>query len=351
MSGFVHLHNHSEYSLLDGASNIEKMVTRAKKLNMSHIAITDHGNLFGAIKFYKACKKQEITPIIGCEFYMAPESRHLRRTGLEKYHHFLLLAKNEIGYRNLMRLSSLGYTEGFYYKPRIDEEILKEYREGLIALSACIAGEIPTLIRNDRITAAKEKIEHYLKLFPKEDFYLELQDHGIPVQKTINQELKELSRIYGVPLVATNDCHYINESDAAAHDILLCIGTGKKLTDEKRLSFDTNEFYIKSRSEMEKVFPDMPEVLDISLVIANKCSLEIPLPGPLLPDYKIPVNFKDPNEYLRHIAEKGLKNRYTHVTETVKKRLDMQRIIKFQSVPVVALVQGLSPPMHSISPI
>ncbi len=322
MSEFVHLHNHTDYSLLDGAAHIESLVARAGELGMKQLAITDHGNMFGVLKFYKTCKKHGIKPIIGCEFYLSPESR-FEKKGTEqgnRYYHLVLLAKNHQGYMNLLQLSSRAYTEGFYYKPRIDNELLDSYHEGLIASSACLAGEIPQLILDGREDDAERRALEMRELFGEENFYLELQDHGIPEQKTVNVKLKEISSRTGIPLIATNDIHYINREDAQAQDALICIGTNKKLHEEKRLRFDSDQFYLKSAEEMSALFPDSPQALSNTLEIAEKCNLEIELPGPQLPHYELPEGFDSLEAYLESLTMEGLAQRYNPVSEVIYQR-------------------------------
>ncbi|HDQ15337.1 MAG TPA: DNA polymerase III subunit alpha, partial [Sediminispirochaeta sp.] len=328
MTDFVHLHNHTDYSLLDGAANINKLVKRAAEAGMKALAITDHGNMFGVLKFFKACRAHGIKPIIGCEFYLAPDSRW-KKSGSEqknRYYHLLVLAKNVQGYKNLIQLSSRAYTEGFYYKPRIDDELLESYHEGLIGASACLAGEIPQLILENRRQEAAEKALYYRDLFGG-DFYLELQDHGIPEQKQVNQALIKMSRTTGIPLIATNDIHYIRQEDANAQDILICIGTNKKKQESERLKFDSNQFYLKTAQEMEALFSHVPEALENTRKIADQCELEIPLPGPILPHYEIPPEFDSLETYLEHLTMQGLEQRYGRVTELhrqrAKKELDI----------------------------
>ncbi|MFW5710575.1 MAG: DNA polymerase III subunit alpha [Spirochaetota bacterium] len=324
MSQFVHLHNHTDYSLLDGAANIEKMVKTAADLGMDQLAITDHGNMFGVLKFYKTCRSHDIKPIIGCEFYVAPESRFDKKGSEQKnrYYHLLVIARNQQGYKNLMQLSSRAYTEGFYYKPRIDDELLEEFSDGLIGASACLAGEIPQLIMDNRYEAAVEKARYYERLFGQGNFYLELQDHGIPEQKTVNQSLVKMSKETGMPLIATNDIHYIKREDANAQDILICIGTNKKKDQNDRLKFDSDQFYLKSPAEMESLFKHVPEALENTVELAGKCDLEIPLPGPILPHYEIPPEFESLEDYLHHLTIEGLKERYGAVTEELRKRAE-----------------------------
>ncbi len=324
MSNFVHLHNHTDYSLLDGAANIEKMVHTAADLGMRQLAITDHGNMFGVLKFYKTCKAHDIKPIIGCEFYVAPGSRFDKKGAEHKnrYYHLLVIARNKRGYKNLMELSSRAYTEGFYYKPRIDDELLETYSEGLIGSSACLAGEIPQLILNGNYEAAVEKALYYQKIFGEGEFYLELQDHGIPEQKEVNPALIRMSKETGLPLIATNDIHYIRQEEANAQDILICIGTNKKKNQIDRLKFDSDQFYLKSEAQMRELFRDIPEALDNTVKLADKCELEIPLPGPILPHYEIPEEFETLEEYLHHLTIEGLRERYGEVTEELRKRAE-----------------------------
>ena len=281
--------------------------------------------MFGALKFYKECRKNGIKPIIGSEFYLAPDSR-LSRTGGEKnirYHHLVLLARNEQGYRNLLKLSSAGYTEGFYYKPRIDDELLEKYCRGLICLSGCQAGQIPRLLLENKPEEARGKAAFYRDLFGDGNFYLELQNHGIPEQKIIIKGLLRIAKETGIPLAASNDIHYAGKDDALAQDILICIGTNKKLTDEKRLKFEYPEFYFKSQEEMAGIFSGLPEALTNTLSIAEKCDLSIPLPGPLLPRYLVPEGY-DLDSYLSEIARSGLEERYNPVTPSIRERLEYE---------------------------
>lgn len=325
MPDFVHLHTHSDFSLLDGAVSIKSLVEKTKNLGMKHLALTDHGNMFGAIQFYKACKGNNINPIIGSEFYVSPDSRFKKTSseGKTKFYHLVLLAADETGYRNLLKLSSYGYTEGFYYKPRIDEELLTKYCKGLIASTACVAGEIPSLILGYREEEAKEKACYYNELFGKGRFYLELQDHGIPEQKTVNTSLVRISRDTGIPLIATNDIHYLNRDDAKAQDVLICIGTNKKFTDSDRLRFDNPEFYYKTPEEMAKVFHECPKALANTMKIAEMCNLSISLPGPTLPQYQIPEGYTL-KSYFYEIAYKGLEQRYPEITGEIKERFDYE---------------------------
>jgi DNA polymerase-3 subunit alpha len=326
MADFVHLHNHSDFSLLDGAASVGSMVAKAKALGMPGLALTDHGNMFGAAKFYDACKDAEINPIVGSEFYVAGGSR-LERTGTEtgnKYWHLVLLAENETGYRNLLKLSSASYTEGFYYKPRIDDELLAANAKGLIAGTACLGGEIPGLILAGRAAEAERKALRYAELFGKEHFYLELQDHGIPEQKTVNRELVAMSRRLGLPLVCTNDMHYLERGDAEAHDVLLCIGTNKKRGEAQRMRFHGPEFYMKSPEEMAAIFSELPEALANTVKVNEMVDLQLSYPGPLLPDYEVPEGFASPDEYLRHLAFEGLRTRYPNESKEILERAEYE---------------------------
>ncbi len=325
MTPFVHLHCHSDFSLLDGASSVESLVAKAAETGMGALALTDHGNMFGAIKFFKECRKKGVAPIIGCELYVAPGSRR-EKTGSEKsvrYYHLVLLAKDMTGYKNLLILSSLGYTEGFYYKPRIDDEALERHHEGLIALSACLAGEIPSAIVDGRPGEAREKALRYRDLFGADSFYLELQDHGIPDQKTVNEALARMSRETGIPLVATNDIHYTERGDARAQDILICIGTNKKLAEGKRLKFEHPDFYFKTGDEMAERFREYPEAVANTLTIAKRCTLEIHPLKPQFPVYAVPEGYT-PDGYLAKLARSGLRERFNPVPEAAAKRLEFE---------------------------
>ncbi|MDR2633982.1 MAG: DNA polymerase III subunit alpha [Treponema sp.] len=326
MTDFVHLHVHTDCSLLDGSASAESLAAKAASLGMKHLAITDHGNLFGALKFRDACEKAGVHPIIGSEFYMAPGSR-FKKSGSEhgnKYYHLVLLAKNAEGYKTLIKLSSYSYTEGFYYKPRIDEELLVKYHAGLIGLSACVAGEIPSLLLEGKPEAAELRALWFRDLLGEGNFYLELQDHRLPVQQKANPGLLALAKRTGIPLVLTNDIHYLEREDAQAHDILLCISTQKQKSDAKRMRFDTDEFYFKSAEEMAALFPEYPEALSNTLRIAEQCRTEIPSPGPLLPDFDIPPGFPDAHAYLRRLTEEGLVKRYPGGMEAARERAEYE---------------------------
>ena len=323
---FVHLHNHSHYSVLDGAVPVDKMVDRAAELGMNAVAISDHGNMCGAIEFYEAANKKGIKPIIGQEFYVAPASRFDRETrpGEETNHHLLLLASNNEGYQNLMRLSSMGFTEGFYYKPRIDMEILEKYHGGLIAGSACLGGEIPTLIMKDKKNEARKCAQRFLELFGKDRFYLELQDHGIKEQKTVNAELIKISTETSIPLIVTNDCHYLRKDDAFAHEVLLCIQTGKNIDDPNRMRFESKEFYFKSEDEMTNIFGEFPDAIFNTQRIADMCDVKLTLGQAILPSFIVPDGFTL-DSYLRELVLVGAKKRFPSGTPTdVSERIDYE---------------------------
>ncbi len=319
--GCVHLHIHSEYSLLDGANRIKDLPVRAKELGMNAIAITDHGVMFGAIDFYKACKANGVKPIIGCEVYVAPRGRKDKEPKIdEKYNHLILLAKNNEGYKNLAKLVSLGFIEGFYYKPRIDKEILEKYHEGIICLSACLAGEVNQAILNNNIEEAKKVALWFKNLFG-EDYYLEVQNNGIKEQVLVNQKLVDLSRELNIPLVATNDAHYLKKEDAYNHEVLLCIQTGKKMTDEDRMRFDTDELYVKSPEEMIEYFKNIPEAIENTVKIAEKCNVEFEFGHTILPNYDVPEQYSTHYDYLESLTQAGLAKRYgQNITKEIQER-------------------------------
>ena len=322
---FTHLHVHTEYSLLDGSSKIEELVARAKELGMNSLAITDHGVMYGAVAFYKAAKAAGIKPILGSEVYVAPGSRFDREAGggKDKYYHLVLLAENDTGYHNLMKIVSKGFVDGFYYKPRVDYEVLERYHEGIICLSACLAGEVPRYLERGLYDKAREAALRYEGIFGKGNFFLELQDHGIPAQKMVNQGLLRLSRELGIDLVATNDIHYTFDSDVDAHDILLCIQTGKKVADENRMRYEGGQYYCKSEEEMRRLFPYAQEAIDNTQKIADRCDVEIEFGVTKLPRYEVPEGY-DSWGYLNHLCDEGLKMRYPEDDGTLKKRLDYE---------------------------
>jgi len=315
MSGFVHLHVHSEYSLLDGAARIQELADTAARLGMSQLALTDHGVLYGAIPFYKACKARGIKPIIGCEIYLTTGALEEKGSRKENpIYHLILLAKNEQGYRNLLRLVSKAHLQGFYYKPRVDLDSLEQHADGLIALSACLGGEVAQHLLHQRYEEARDAALRYRRMFG-DDFYLELQDHGIMEQKRVNQELIRLSEETGIPLVATNDVHYISQQDAEVQDVLICIGTGKTIEDQDRLRFSSDQLYLKSPEEMARLFAHVPEAIANTLVVADKCNLELTFGRSVLPEFKPIPEGHTAHTYLTSLCEAGLKARYADKPE------------------------------------
>ncbi|MCL2520528.1 MAG: DNA polymerase III subunit alpha [Spirochaetaceae bacterium] len=319
-NNFVHLHNHSDYSLLDGSATVAGLAGLAKSYNMPAVALTDHGNMLGILSFEDACKKKGIKAIIGCEVYVA-YSRHDRKAvaGERSNFHMVLLATNEVGYKNLLTLTSKAYTEGFYYKPRVDDELLQQHYEGLIALSGCLVGEVSYLIVNNKYEEAKKRALYYDKLFGRNNFYLEIQDHGFPEDKIIRKELPRLSAETGIPLVATNDVHYLLKEDETINDILICVGTQAKRDDVERMRASPN-CYLKTADEMAALFADLPEALANTVKIAERCNLTIPKPGALLPDYVIPAGYANEEAYLTYLVNEGLNSRYNPVTPAIKER-------------------------------
>ena len=307
---FVHLHVHSEFSLLDGANRIKDLPVRAKELGMDAMAITDHGVMFGAIDFYKACKANGIKPIIGCEVYVAPRKMADRDPSIDnRYNHLILLAKDNNGYKNLAKLVSLGFTDGFYYKPRIDKEVLEKYHEGLICSSACLAGEVASEIVKGDMEAAKKSALWFKSIFG-EDYYLEIQNNGIKEQVLVNQKLIQLSRELDIPLLATNDSHYLKKEDAYNHEVLLCIQTGKRMSDEDRMRFETDELYIKSPEEMMDYFKAVPDAIENTVKVAEKCNVEFEFGHTILPNYDVPEEFATHYDYLKKLTDDGIRNRY-----------------------------------------
>ena len=322
---FTHLHVHTEYSLLDGSSKIKEITSRAKELGMKSLAITDHGVMYGVIDFYKAAKEVGIKPILGCEVYVAPGSRFDKQPGESesRYYHLVLLAENNTGYKNLMKIVSRGFTEGLYYKPRVDYEVLEQFHEGIIALSACLAGEVQRYLARGMYEAGCEAAKRYEGIFGKGNFFLELQDHGIPEQKYVNPQLIRMSQELGIDLVCTNDVHYTYAQDADAHDILLCIQTGKKVTDENRMRYDGGQYYLKSPEEMAELFPYAPQALENTCKIAERCNVEIEFGVTKVPHFDVPQGF-DSWTYLNHLCNEGMKRRYPDADEEKKKRLEYE---------------------------
>ncbi|MCI8785945.1 MAG: DNA polymerase III subunit alpha [Eubacterium sp.] len=319
---FTHLHVHTEYSLLDGSNKIKEYAARVKELGMTAAAITDHGVMYGVIEFYKAAKAQGIQPILGCEVYVAPNSRFDRETvyGEDRYYHLVLLAENNEGYSNLVKIVSKGFVDGYYYKPRVDFEVLKTYHEGIIALSACLAGEVQRYLVRGLYEEAKQTALKYQDCFGEGNFFLELQDHGISQQQTVNQQLLRLSKDTGIALVATNDVHYTYEADADSHDILLCLQTGKKLSDENRMRYEGGQYYVKSEEEMRALFPYALEAVENTQKIADRCHVEIEFGHTKLPDFPVPEGYTT-YEYLEKLCYEGLNERYPLVTKELDERL------------------------------
>ena len=322
---FTHLHVHTEYSLLDGSSKIRELTARAKELGMDSMAITDHGVMYGVIDFYRAAREVGIKPILGCEVYVAPGSRFDRENGAgeDRYYHLILLAENNTGYKNLMKIVSKGFVDGFYYKPRVDYEVLERFHEGIIALSACLAGIVATNLRQGFYDEAKKEALRLRDIFGEDNFFLELQDHGIPDQATVNQGLLRMSQETGIELVATNDVHYIMADDAKAHDILLCIQTQKKVTDEDRMRYDGGQYYLKSEDEMKQLFPYALEALENTEKIANRCHVEIEFGNYKLPQYDVPDGYTA-WEYLNKLCNEGLVRRYGNPDKELKERLEYE---------------------------
>lgn len=322
---FAHLHVHTEYSLLDGSNKIKEYVARVKALGMDSAAITDHGVMYGVIDFYREAKNQGINPILGCEVYVAPNSRFDREVtgGEDRYYHLVLLAENNEGYANLMKIVSKGFVEGYYYKPRVDKEVLREYHSGIIALSACLAGEVSRYLMKGLYEEAKKAALEYRDIFGEDHFYLELQDHGLPDQALVNQQLLKMSQETGIELVATNDVHYTYAEDEKAHDILLCIQTGKKLSDENRMRYEGGQYYVKSEEEMGALFPYALQALDNTQKIADRCFVEIEFGVTKLPKYDVPSGYTS-WEYLQKLCYEGLEKRYGERADELRERLDYE---------------------------
>ncbi|WP_308686120.1 DNA polymerase III subunit alpha, partial [Stomatobaculum longum] len=321
---FTHLHVHTEYSLLDGSGKIPELIQRAKDLGQTALAVTDHGVMYGVIDFYKAAKAAGIKPILGCEIYVTPGSRFDRdnKKGEARYYHLILLAENNEGYENLTKIVSRGFVDGFYYKPRVDFETLREFSKGIIASSACLAGEVARNLAVNRYEDAKEAALRYRDIFGEENFFLELQDHGLSVQKAVNQQLIRLSRETGIPLIATNDIHYTNPEDWEAHDLLLCLQTGKKASDEDRMRYEGGQYYLKSEEEMRALFAAVPEALENTAKIAARCEVEIRFHELKLPAYDVPADYPDAESYLRALSEEGFRARYPEEPAALRARME-----------------------------
>ena len=333
MPDFAHLHCHTQYSLLDGAAQIDRLVGRVAEMGHSAVAITDHGNLHGVPEFYTKAKRAGIQPIIGCEFYVTPSG--MSETSDRTRYHQVLLAKNLAGYKNLIKLSSMSYTDGFYYKPRIDRDTLRDHSEGLVATTCCLQGEVLQTILKKGEAEARVVFEDYLDIFG-DDYYIEVQDHAIPDQRTCNAVLMRWADEYGVKVVASNDVHYVDQLDAEAQDVLLCLQTGKDLHDPNRMRFENDQFYLKTADEMRLAFGSsvrdgvfkneaaVDAALDASLEIADKCRLEIPMGELLMPHFPIPPEFGGTGDFLRHLTYNGAKTRWPEITETIRERLDLE---------------------------
>lgn len=322
MNNFVHLHLHSEYSLLDGSTRISELAKRVKELNMDSVALTDHGNMYGMIAFYKECLKQDVKPIIGCEIYVSEKDMTFKDKSNKRYH-LILLAENNEGFKNIMKIVSVGFVDGYYYKPRVDKNVLRKYSHGIIATSACLGGEVQRKISNRNMEEAKAAALEYRDIFGENNFFLELQDHGIPEQARVNRELSKLSQELNIPLIATNDVHYLNKDDAKSHDVLLCIQTGKTLNDDHRMKFPSDEFYLKSPDEMAAIFPEHPEALENTVKIANRCNVEIKFHDLHLPEFNVPEGYTH-EEYLRKLAIDGMNKRYENITDEIKERFEFE---------------------------
>ncbi|HZK01556.1 MAG TPA: DNA polymerase III subunit alpha, partial [Anaerovoracaceae bacterium] len=321
---FTHLHVHTEYSLLDGAADIKSLIAKAKELGMTSLAITDHGVMFGVVDFYKEAKKAGIKPIIGCEVYTAARTMKDKDPLKDKHlGHLVLLAKNEVGYKNLIKIVSRSFLEGFYYKPRVDKELLRKYSEGIIALSGCLSGNIPTKLLNDDYAGAKKEALELLDIFGEGNLYLELQNQGLEDEYKILPYMKRLNEETNIPFVATNDVHYVNRDDAASHDILLCIQTGKTIDDRDRMSFPNDQFYLKSEEEMRGIFADTLEAIENTKLIAKECNVEFNFGELHLPEFKSPDGHSN-SDYLRELCMSGLTERYGDSNETLLGRLDYE---------------------------
>ena len=322
---FAHLHVHTEYSLLDGACRIKQLAKYVKSLGQTAVAITDHGVMYGAIDFYRACLEEGIKPVIGCEVYVAPRTRFDKVHELDsEARHLVLLCENEKGYRNLSYMVSMAFTEGFYIKPRIDLDLLREHHEGLIALSACLAGEIPRRIRGGNWAGAKQYALEMQELFGEGNFFLEVQDHGIEEQQEVNQGILRIHQETGIPLVATNDAHYISKADAETHDVLLCIQTGKTVDDENRMRYEPRNFYLRSEEEMAALFRDFPDAVENTARIAERCNMTFTFGKYHLPDFPLPEGYNDSLVYLKDLCERGFRERFGGEKPEYRKQLDYE---------------------------
>src|ERR1700677_1698534 len=307
-SNFVHLHLHTDYSLLDGACEIGELTAEAARRGMPAVAVTDHGNLFAAANFYHKATTHGVKPIIGCEVYVAPDNHKSRGTDAERSNHLVLLCENDEGYRNLIQLVSTGYLDGFYYKPRVDHELLARHSKGLIALSACLRGEVADALLSEKYDQARANAYRLRDIFGKGNFFLEVQDQGMEIEKRINRDLVSLSKETGIPLVATNDCHYLTKSDAHAQEVLMCIQTGKTMSDAQRMKFATDQFYFKTAEEMAEVFRELPEAISRTVTIAERCNLKIQRVNNPFPEFKVPEGFTT-DSYFERVARDGFVQR------------------------------------------
>ena len=319
---FCHLHLHTEYSLLDGASRISPLLDKIKAMGMTHCAITDHGAMYGVVEFYQQALSRGIHPVIGCEVYVCPDMRE-KSSGARDYSHLILLCENQTGYQNLIYLVSQGFVEGFYYKPRIDYELLAKHSEGLIALSACLSGDIPKLLLDGRENDARKMAQRYIDIFGRGNYFIEIQDHGLADQKRVLPGLIKLARDMDLPLVATNDCHYIDREDAETQEILMCIQTGKTLTDQNRMRMETDEMYVKSEEEMRAVFPSLPEAIENTVKIAERCQVDFDFKSIHLPHFPLPEG-REAADYLRELCEEGLKRKYAPDRADARERMEYE---------------------------
>src|ERR1051326_2030095 len=346
---FVHVHLHTEYSLLDGACRLDRLIERAHELRFPSLAITDHGVLYGAIDFYRAARENGIKPIIGCEVYVAPGSRFEKKTasgGRDVYHHLVLLAKDEQGYKNLIKLATAAHLEGYYYKPRIDKELLAANKDGLIALSGCLASQIPEAILKDQLPKARETIDWFKQTLGAENFYLELQNHGIPEQAKVNRHLIPWAEEFGLKLVATNDVHYVEKKHSHAHDCLICIGTQTLLTDSKHMKYVEEQFYLRSAEEMKARFAEVPEAVENTLEVAEKCNLEIEFGKLHYPVFHPPEHFTR-DGYLRHLLAEGLRTRYGIHARAEGEEFVVERVEDARRLPTFGDVHSQQSTVHS----
>ena len=320
---FTHLHLHTEYSLLDGACSIKPLVSRLRELGMDACAVTDHGVMYGVVDFYRACKDAGIHPVIGCEVYVCPDMDE-KQSAFREYSHLVLLCENNEGYKNLSRLVSEGFTRGFYYRPRVDYKLLEKYSGGLIALSACLSGDLPKLLLDGRDNEARQVAQKYLDIFGRGNFFVELQDHGIPEEKQVLPRLVKLAREMDIPLVITNDCHYLTADDAEAQEVLMCIQTGKTLSDPNRMKMTTRQLYVKSEEEMRALFPNFPDAIENTAKIAARCHVEFDFSTTHLPKFPLPEGETDALAYLRALCEKGLRERYGEGREDARERMEYE---------------------------